>query len=151
MLYFCPLSFLIYIAMQLGNKHTNLGLMALRVSLGLSFVIIGWGKLNGLEGTSGMLEGLGFPAAGFFAWVLALTEFLGGLALIFGVYIRLAAKLLAIAMLVALFAVHVPGPFKEAMSAFTFLGSSLAIMFLGGGDWQLMKDKECVGMCKVCK
>lgn len=137
--------------MQSGKKNTNLGLMALRVSVGFTFLIVGWGKLNGLEGLTGMLDGLGFPAAGFFAWVLALTEFLGGLALIFGVYIRLAAKLLAVTMLVALFTMHVPGPFKEAMPAFALLGSSLAIMFLGGGDWQLMKDKECVGMCKVCK
>ena len=137
--------------MQSGKKNVNLGLMALRVSLGLSFVIIGWGKLNGLEGTTSMLEGLGFPAAGFFAWVLALVEFLGGLALIFGVYIRFAAKLLAIAMLIALFVAHVPGPFSEAMSAFTFLGGSLAIMFLGGGDWQLMKDKESISIPKMGK
>ena len=133
------------------SRQENIGFMALRISVGLIFVVLGWGKLNGIDGVAGMLEGMGFPAAGFMAWLLALVEFLGGLALILGVYIRMFAKMLAIAMLVALFTAHVPGPFKEAFSAIALLGSSIAVAYLGGGDWQLLQGKECFSWCTMCK
>ncbi len=144
--------------MQSGKKQ-NLGLLALRVSVGLTFLIIGWDKLNDLERTINLFEWLEFTGIGFFAGILALTQFLGGIALILGIYIRLAAKLLSIAMIAALLYIAVIAAllavptesFHNVITIFILLGNALAIMFLGGGDWQLMKDKECVGMCKVCK
>jgi len=132
-------------------KKQNIGLMALRLSVGLIFIVQGWGKLNGIEGLTGMLGSIGFPAAGFFAWILALTEFLGGIGLILGIYVRMFAKLLFFVMIVALFTVHIPGPFAGAMAPIALLGSTIAVLCLGGGAWQLMSDKECVRMCKMCK
>ncbi len=132
-------------------KSQNIGLLALRISVGLIFLVQGWGKLNGIEGPTAMLAGIGFPAAGFFAWLLALTEFLGGVGLILGVYVRLFAKLLFVVMIIALFTVHIPGPFAGAMTPLALIGSTIAVLMLGGGEWQVMKDKECFGFCKMCK
>ncbi|KKS52750.1 MAG: hypothetical protein UV82_C0005G0002 [Candidatus Magasanikbacteria bacterium GW2011_GWD2_43_18] len=124
------------------TKKKNLGFFLLRLSVGLIFIVQGWGKLNGVDMVSGMLDGIGFPAPGFFAWILALTEFLGGIAVILGLFVRHAATLLAVVMVVALFTVHIPGPFAQAMTPVALLGSTLALMLLGGGDWQVMKEKN---------
>lgn len=134
-----------------STKTQNIGLLVLRISVGIIFIVQGWGKLNGIEGPTAMLSGIGFPAPGFFAWLLALVELLGGIAVILGVYIRMAAKLLAIVMIVALFTVHIPGPFAGMMAPLALLGSTIAIALLGGGGMQVMKGKECFGMCKMCK
>jgi len=128
--------------MMNAAKKKNLGFFLLRLSVGLIFIVQGWGKLNGLDMVTGMLSGIGFPAAGFFAWILALTEFLGGIAVILGLFVRHAATLLAFVMIVAIFTVHVPGPFAQMMAPVALLGSTLALMLLGGGEWQLMKEKN---------
>jgi putative oxidoreductase len=137
--------------MKNSTKTQNIGLLALRISVGLIFIVQGWSKLSGIEGPTAMLSGIGFPAAAFFAWLLALVEVLGGIAVILGVYIRFAAKLLALVMVVALLTVHLHGAFGMAMAPIALLGSTIALFCLGGGEWQLMKDKECIGFCKMCK
>lgn len=137
--------------MQSGHKNHNIGLLALRLSVGLIFLVQGWGKLNGIEGPTAMLANIGFPAAGFFAWLLAVVEFLGGIGLILGVWVRCFAKALFVVMLVALFTVHIPGPFAGAMTPIALLGSTLAVALLGGGEMQLMKDKDCMPFRKMGK
>lgn len=124
--------------MQAAQKQYNLGVLALRLTVAVVFIMMGWGKLQGIEGVEGMLSGLGFPAPLLFAYVLALVEFLGGIAILLGVYTRFFAKLLAFIMLVAFLTAH-GGSVKEGMSALAFFGSTLALAFLGGGEWQLSK------------
>ena len=66
--------------------------VVLRVTLGVIMAAHGWQKLSdGPAGFGGMLDGLGFPLPTFFAWVTALAELFGGLALIAGLFTRLAA------------------------------------------------------------
>ena len=87
-----------------GHGMKSKGLLVLRIVAGLIFVMHGWGKLTGnpsIEMFTGMLGGMGIPMPMFFAWMVALTEFLGGLALILGIFVRPAAVLLSIVMLVA--------------------------------------------------
>ena len=38
--------------------------------------------VNGASGVTGMLQGIGFPIPGFFAWVLILSEILFGIAIL---------------------------------------------------------------------
>lgn len=131
------------------TKNGHYGLLALRVTVGIIFVVMGWMKLNGgIEGFAEMLGDKGFPLPEVLAYLVAAVEFLGGLGVLFGVYLRLSAKLLAIVMIVALLTVHVGMPFKQSMAPLALLGSTLALMFLGGGKWMLTQ-KDWV--CKPCK
>ena len=87
----------------------------LRLILGFGFVYHGYPKLftsQGHEMFLGMLQNIGVPAAGLMSWVVAIVEFVGGIALILGAFVTLAALLNAINMLVALFTVHLPHGFN---------------------------------------
>lgn len=87
------------------HKCKAYGLLALRLAAGIIFVMHGYGKLfgnmPGMDAFTGMVGKMGFPLPGFFAYVAALTEFVGGLLLIAGVGTQIVSVLLAIVMLVA--------------------------------------------------
>jgi uncharacterized membrane protein YphA (DoxX/SURF4 family) len=95
-------------------------LLALRLVLGVIFVFHGYGKLwgaPGIEAFTGMIDKIGFPAPALFAYLAALTEFIGGLALLAGIGTTVASGLLVIVMLVAILAVHgikCPGRYSVA-------------------------------------
>lgn len=61
---------------------------------------------GGIENLTGMLESMNIPNAPKMAWVLALTEFAGGLALVLGWKTRPVAAALALSQLVAIDKVH---------------------------------------------
>lgn len=127
----------------------DLGLFALRVAVGVVFIRHGWQKLNGIEGVTGMLTNLGFFMPIFWAWVLALVEFVGGIAILTGVYARFFAKLIIIDMVVALLTAHLKGPFAQAELAIAMLGACLAILGAGCGAWCAMqKDYVWKGLQK---
>ena len=88
----------------------DLGLLVLRMTgLGLALVH-GWPKLVALQaGTSKFpdaVAALGFPAPTVFAWLAALAEVVGGLAVALGLGTRLAAGVAALTMVVAAFLRH---------------------------------------------
>lgn len=123
------------------------GLFVLRLAVGIIFLYHGWGKLSNMEATIGFFSTLSFPGAAFWAYLVALVEFLGGLGIILGIWTRLWAKLLFIIMVVALLVVHLQAGFAQSELAISLLGGSFAIAMLGGGEWQWMKDNECWGWC----
>lgn len=132
------------------EKLRNIGFMALRVAVGVIFIVSGWSKLTGIEPIIGMMEGIGLPGPTFWAYLVAIVEFLGGIALILGVYLRCFAKLLAVIMLVAILTVKAQSGFKAARLDIALLGATIALAALGGGGWQLIK-KECFSWCSICK
>src|SRR3989344_529146 len=79
----------------------------LRLALGAIFLVHGYQKLaGGSEGRAqfaGWLESMKFRPGKFWAWFVALAEFLGGILLIIGLWTQLAALILAIQFLVILF------------------------------------------------
>jgi putative oxidoreductase len=92
------------------NLRRALGLLLLRLAIGGVFVMHGAQKMfgaiggPGLKGAVGAAEMVGFPA--FFGYILAATEFFGGLAIILGLGTRIAAALIAFVMGVAIVKVH---------------------------------------------
>jgi putative oxidoreductase len=90
------------------------GLAILRVVVGIVFLVHGFQKLflMGFDGVAGVMGSLGVPAPGLFAVIVTLVELLGGLALILGLFTRLAAIPLAVDMLVATLTVHLPNGFS---------------------------------------
>lgn len=89
----------------------HVGEMLTRIVVGVIFIIAGYGKLfgaPGIDGFSGMLSGLGFPIPVVFAVLVGIIELVGGLLLVAGYWSEWAARLLAIIMIVAILAVHLP-------------------------------------------
>lgn len=93
---------------MLINKE--IGTTILRVFLGATFLIHGAAKFQGgIENTVGFFESLGLP--GFSAYLVALIEVVGGLAMILGVGTRIVSLLFAIVLAVAIVKVKVTGGF----------------------------------------
>jgi putative oxidoreductase len=84
---------------KLSNKIvTDIVLLIVRVILGVIFIAHGYPKLFvfGIPGFTQFLSQLGVPLPGFFAVVVSLVEFVGGIVLILGIFSRWAGLLLAI-------------------------------------------------------
>lgn len=87
--------------------------LPLRVILGFGFIFHGWEKIaDGTTEFQGMLQMIGIPGGAATAWFVALVEFLGGIALLAGAFVPIAAALLIGNMLVAMFTVHLPHGFS---------------------------------------
>jgi uncharacterized membrane protein YphA (DoxX/SURF4 family) len=85
----------------LGSK--NWGMFLVRVVVGLVFIVHGWDKIGNIEGVIGFFGSLGLPS--IFAYLVGWTEFLGGLAVLLGLFYKYAAYLLAIVMVGAIYLV----------------------------------------------
>lgn len=112
----------------------------LRFVLGIEFIVHGYPKLKNFKGTAGFLASLGFKPGSFWAAALGITEFFGGIALLAGIFTRIAAGLLIISMVVAtllkIFKWKVP--FAKGNDAgwewdFIILGALIALFLLGAG------------------
>jgi uncharacterized membrane protein YphA (DoxX/SURF4 family) len=92
--------------------HMEIGVLILRVVVGLLFAghgaqkLFGWFGGQGLAGHTAFMEKLSLRPARFWALVSALGEFLGGLGFAAGLLTPLAAAALIGAMLVAIARVH---------------------------------------------
>lgn len=89
-------------------KNAEYGPAVLRVFLGLLFIVPGLGKLMDPTPITGMLGTLGFPAAGFFAWLLLLSEIVFGLAVLLGWKLEWTVWPLVLVLLVATVMVAIP-------------------------------------------
>jgi putative oxidoreductase len=84
------------------------GITALRVAVGITFLMHGWQKLTdmGIAGTATFFGKLGVPAPELAAMMVTAVEIVGGIALIVGLASRWAVIPLAADMLAALFMFH---------------------------------------------
>lgn len=72
--------------------------------IGFGFAAPGYAKLSkGPDGFAAILQTLGIPAPGLMAWLTALGELFGGLALMAVALVPIVSVPLAIIMLVAMF------------------------------------------------
>lgn len=96
--------------LRILRPFDGLGLLGLRLFLGPIFILSGLHKLEGIEQVATWFGnpdwGLGLPAPHLLAWLAALTEFLGGIALVLGLGVRLAAIPLLVTMAVAAVTAH---------------------------------------------
>ncbi len=122
--------------------------LVIRIALGSIFIAHGSQKLfgafdgSGMKGTIDFINSLGFKPAALWAWLLALTEFLGGLGLIFGLLTRVSAFGILVIMIVAAAKIHLkqgfflPGGLEYNWA---LLAMALSLMLSGAGkislDW----------------
>jgi putative oxidoreductase len=126
----------------------DIGLLILRIAVGGIIAAHGVQKLAparhggmGIQATTGFVGSLGFRPAARFAWLLALTELVGGVALAAGFMTPVAAGALIGVMLAAIVVVHADKGFFAQNGGYEFplalaLGA-LAAAFTGGGEWSL--------------
>ncbi|GIN11939.1 essential for viability in the presence of catechol [Niallia circulans] len=80
---------------------TEIGILLVRVTVGIIFLFHGLDKFNGgIEGTGAFFDSIGIPAA--MASVVAFVEIIGGLALILGLGTRIIGAVFSAIMVVAI-------------------------------------------------
>ena len=95
-----------------------------RVLISIIFIVSGFGKLTNIGGTTGYFEAVGLPLPMVTAWIVALLELLGGLAILVGFKTRIAALLLALFCVASALVAHFD--FADQMQSIQFM-KNLAI------------------------
>ncbi|MBI2443904.1 MAG: DoxX family protein [Candidatus Magasanikbacteria bacterium] len=124
------------------------GLLGLRVALGIIFIAEGVGKLGpGREMALKLFASGGLPE-----WLVPLVgvlELTGGLMVLLGIYAPYAATWLALIPLGAMLTVHRGGPAFGYFLPLAVLGGCLALMGVGAGRYRLVKTECRCGKCKT--
>ncbi len=138
--------------MNLTFDQISTGLLLLRIILGVVFFahgaqkVFGWFGGYGLAGTVGYFRNVVHVPA-LLAYLGPFVEFVGGVALLFGIFTKAAALGIFITMLVATLKVHLPmgfflsgkGDGKGQGYEFTLTLAviSLVLVLLGGGLYSI--------------
>ena len=124
-----------------------LGLLILRVVIGLILAahgaqkLFGWFGGPGMTGWTGAMNRMRIRPATPWAWMSALAEFLGGIGLALGLLFPLPSAAIAGSMLVAMIIVHLPKGFFVTKGGYEFnlaiLGAVAALALSGPGAYSL--------------
>lgn len=125
------------------RENADLGKLILRLVLGITILLHGFGKLTGgVDGIAQMLQGHGMP--GFLAYGVYVDEVLAPLMVLAGFHARIGAALIAANMVVAIALVHAREVLKlgengewaiELQAMFLFTAVALAL--LGPGRYSV--------------
>lgn len=117
--------------------------LALRLPVGIIFAahgaqkLFGWFGGYGLTGTAQWMESIGLAPGVLMVLLAGGAEFFGGLALILGLLVRPAALALSVAMLVAIFTVHIGHGLFMSNNGYEFalalLAASVSLLISGAG------------------
>ena len=120
-------------------RQLSLGLAALRVAVATIFIRHGAQKLFvfGFAGVTGAFTHMGAPLPGVTGPFIALLEFFGGIALVIGLLTRLIALGFVCDMLGAILLVQLKSGFSHYELEFLLLGSSLALVLTGAGEFSV--------------
>lgn len=123
-----------------------LGLLIIRLVLGLTFAahgtqkVFGWFGGYGPKGTGGFFESIGIKPGVLMAVLAGLSEIAGGLLFAAGLWTPLAAALIIITMLVAIVKVHGKS-YWAASNGYEYnlllIVVALGVALVGAGDYSL--------------
>lgn len=115
--------------------------LAGRILLGLIFVMSGFSKITGFEGTQQHMAEFGVPATGILLVGAIVVELLGGLSLIFGYWARAGAVLLALFLIPTTLIFHTDFSQQTQMVMFlknlAIMGGLLFVIAHGSGPFRL--------------
>ncbi len=123
-------------------KNKDFGLALLRIVVGVIFLAHGYQKLFvwHIGGVAGAFAQMGIPAPHVSAYLATFAEFFGGLALLLGLFTRLAPVPVAFTMVVAILQVHLKGGFFAPQGMeypLTLFVANIALIVAGGGAFAL--------------
>jgi putative oxidoreductase len=125
----------------MNSTLTNLFSLASRLFLAFIFVMAGWGKLNGIDGTAGYMASAGIPLANVLIYLVILTELGGGILIAIGYQTRIVAFLMAGFTILSALIFHFN--FGDQMQMINFMknvaiaGGFLSLVANGAGAWSL--------------
>jgi putative oxidoreductase len=129
------------------NNYRQVAVLALRVALGVIFMLHGFSKFGLFGGASfqdtvDFFAAMGMPFPSITAPVLAIVEAFGGLALIFGVATRVVALMLGIVVIAEILIIKLPQSINPLGSSGYLFELSLliglaALSLLGPGAFAL--------------
>jgi putative oxidoreductase len=120
-------------------RALSLGLLWLRILMGLGIASHGYGKLfsGRMPAFIEAVGQMGFPFPAFFGWSAALAEFIGGILIVLGLQTRLAAAAVFVTMMVAAFVRHAPDTFSVKELALAYWTMAGALILTGAGVYSL--------------
>ena len=93
---------LILLPAQIASYFSWAGPLIMRLIVGYTFMLTGWGKLNNLAQVTENFIGWGIPFPNILTPLVSGVEFFGGIMLILGLFTRIPAAMLAVVMVVAI-------------------------------------------------
>lgn len=134
--------------------NPDVGLLILRIVLGIIFMGHGAQKLfgmfggPGIAGVTGFFGSLGIPMPGVMAWVVGLFEFFGGLYVLIGFLTPVGGLMITAVMLGAIATVHLPKGFWNGNGGIEFplalIAMALTLVFAGPGRYSVEGAKSDV-------
>jgi putative oxidoreductase len=125
----------------------NLGLLIIRLVVGLTFAghgtqkLFGWFGGAGLKGTAGWLESIGAKPGMLMAILAGAGELVGGLLFAAGVLTPIGAGLIVITMLVSIFTVHGKNGYWATEGGFEYnlvlIAVAIGVALIGPGSYVL--------------
>ena len=125
----------------------NIGLLIIRLVIGLLFVghgaqkLFGWFGGYGLKGTGGWFESIGMKPGVTMALIAGLSELIGGILFVLGLLTPLAAILIAGTMVMAIIKVHAANGLWATSNGYeynlTLLAVAIGIALIGPGQYAL--------------
>lgn len=125
----------------------NIGLLIIRLVIGLLFVghgaqkLFGWFGGYGLKGTGGWLDSIGIKPGVTMALIAGLSELLGGILFTLGLLTPLAGIVIAATMVVAIAKVHGPNGLWATQNGYEYnlilIVVAIGIALIGPGQYAL--------------
>lgn len=126
----------------------DLGLLFLRIAVGVPFIMHGIMKLMDIPGTTMFFNSIGLST--FFVYFVGIAELVAGAMILLGVFAWVGGWIAAIIMAMAYILVKHQLPFIGGMSFeldYMFFFGGMAIAFLGSGKYSLIK---IMCRCNIC-
>jgi putative oxidoreductase len=128
-------------------NNMSFGLLLIRLIVGLTFAghgaqkMFGWFGGHGLKGTGGWLESIGIKPGVLMASLAAIAEIVGGLLFAAGLWLPIAAALIVLTMLVAIFTVTGKNGYWITQNGFEYnlvlIAIAIGVALIGPGVYAI--------------